>query len=230
MGTIVQCSLQSIQSLVGRRNFNNSDTMVHIEKYAAIAAALFFSTSFAADTAPKACPCYTATSFVTNNGCPAFEPTRPCIVPMCAMLTTTTIPGPNTRCPKTPVLTSFLPCQTACPTGCATFTSTEAASSSCLPSIITKSSPTAPPATTPPPSHTKPCYTKTVSATNKCPEDELDCPPPDCIYLSRTTVPGGPVEGCPVTPTVTRSRTCLGRCDGSCGTQWVTHTATAWAA
>jgi hypothetical protein len=200
---------------------------------------------------PKACPCYTATTYVVNNGCPAYEPTPPCIAPLCLSLTyflppmpaqspslthtsTSTIPGTNTRCPKTPTLTSYLPCQTACPTGCAgTSTVTVKHSSSCLPTT----KPTLPslPLTTlapPPPTsistRTRPCYTHTVSATKKCPEDTLGCPPPDCLYLSTTTVPSGPVKGCPTTKTVVKDRTCLGRCDGSCGTQWVTETATAW--
>ncbi|KAF2690560.1 hypothetical protein K458DRAFT_383667 [Lentithecium fluviatile CBS 122367] len=214
--------------------------------YAALAAALCFGATHAQDLTdkPKACPCYTATAYETNNGCPAFEPTKPCIVPMCLRLTTTTIPGPNTRCPKTPTITSYLPCQTACPTGCAgTSTVTLTHSSSCLPTTpttITKPTPTKPttqPTLTPilsstvPTSistRTRPCYTRTVPATKKCPEDALGCPPPDCLYLSTTTVPSGPVKGCPTTKTVVADRTCLGRCDGACGTQWVTETATAW--
>ncbi|KAH7130422.1 hypothetical protein B0J11DRAFT_251640 [Dendryphion nanum] len=158
------------------------------------------------------------------------------------MHSTTIIPGPNKRCSKTPTVTSLLPCQTACPKGCATQTITSTASTSCLPtaptlppppsSLLTSTKtpkPTKPtdPTITPPP-RSRPCYTQTVSATNTCPEDSLGCPPPDCIWLSTRLVPPGKVEGCETTPTVTNTRKCWGRCHGECATQWVTETATAW--
>lgn len=135
---------------------------------------------------------------------------------------TTTLPGPNTACPTTPTSTSHLPCETACPRGCGTYTSTLTYSSSCLPT-------TTPPAPTIT-AHSRPCFSHTTTISGKCPEDGTVCPPPDCIYLSTTTVPAGPVLACPTTPTVTvtRTRTCLGRCDGACGTQWSTETATGW--
>ncbi|ORY02066.1 hypothetical protein BCR34DRAFT_89462 [Clohesyomyces aquaticus] len=85
-------------------------------------------------TPVPSCPCYTATAYIGDEKCPPFKPSKPCIVPMCALLTTTTIPGPNTHCPKsTPTTTSLLPCVTACRTGCEIFTTTETYTSSCLP-------------------------------------------------------------------------------------------------
>ncbi|KAF2796393.1 hypothetical protein K505DRAFT_163230 [Melanomma pulvis-pyrius CBS 109.77] len=151
---------------------------------------------------------------------------------------TTTIPGPNKYCTKTPTATSYLPCQTSCRAGCATYTSTEMTSPSCpstsIPNpvkptlsltLTTKPKPTI---TSPP--RSRPCYTETVTASNKCPEDDLGCPPPDCIWLSTTLVPSGPVEGCCATPTLTRSRSCKGACNGACATQWVTETVTGWGA
>ncbi|KAF2467607.1 uncharacterized protein BDR25DRAFT_61243 [Lindgomyces ingoldianus] len=184
---------------------------------AAIFAAVLAKSSATDFNPPKECPCYTATAYETNNGCPAFS--KPCIVPMCMLLSTSTIPGPNTACKKTPTVTSYLPCQTACQKGCATHTTTETASTSCL--ALT---------TPPPPSSLKSCYTKTVTASKKCPaEDALNCIVPDCIMLLTTTVPG-PAKECTATPTVTVTRTCKSSCEGGCATQWVTATATPWEA
>jgi len=156
------------------------------------------------------CPCFTATTYVLDNGCPAYEPTPPCINPKCISISTTTIPGPAKRCPKTPTLTSYLPCQTACPTGCgATSTSTFTASASCLPQ---------PPITT---SSKRSCYTSTQTSTNTC--ETLSCLVPDWIYLSTTMVPG-PVKGCTNMPTVTSWVPCKTTCPG-CQTRWITVTA-----
>ncbi|KAF2121155.1 hypothetical protein BDV96DRAFT_204925 [Lophiotrema nucula] len=193
---------------------------------------------------PKDCPCYTATAFSTSAGCPAFSPTAPCIGLPCIFIgSTITIPGSNTKCPKTPTITSSLPCQTACPVGCQTYTFTKLVTDTCLPTKQTSTpayptdtssfpttslKPTITEVATPPPS--RPCYTKTVTKSNRCPEDDLDCVLPDCILLSTALVPSGPVAGCPTTPKVTASRTCKGRCDGACATQWITATATAWKA
>ncbi|KAH7088861.1 hypothetical protein FB567DRAFT_547711 [Paraphoma chrysanthemicola] len=134
---------------------------------------------------------------------------------------TTTIPGPATACPTTRTTTSNLPCQTACPRGCGTYVSTLTYSSSCVPS------------TTPPPrtitAPTRPCYTHTTTTTAECAESGKSCAAPDCLYLSTTRVPAGPVEGCVVTPTVTETRSSVcGVCDGGCGTVWATESVTAW--
>ena len=179
----------------------------------------------------KDCACYTATTWASDSGCPAFKPSKPCIVPLCARMTTTMLPGRNPRCAITPTKTSLIPCETTCRHDCAVYTSTVTAPSPCLPSTSPTSFISRPALiglTITPPLRSRSCYTETVSATDKCPEDEMGCPPPDCIWLSTTLVPPDSVVGCESTPTLTRSRTCLGRCDGSCGTQWVTETATAW--
>ncbi|OCK77715.1 hypothetical protein K432DRAFT_113083 [Lepidopterella palustris CBS 459.81] len=98
-----------------------------------LAAALCISTTSATNSK---CPCFTATTYVTNPYCPVFQapPGNPCIVPACMIMKTTTIPGPAAACPITPTLTSFLPCQTACPSDCEIGTTTATASASCLPS------------------------------------------------------------------------------------------------
>ncbi|OAL54317.1 hypothetical protein IQ07DRAFT_263631 [Pyrenochaeta sp. DS3sAY3a] len=201
---------------------------------------------------PQKCPCFTATSYVSNAACPSF--TQLCIVPLCLAYSTTTIPGPNPTCTQTRTTRQFLPCETACPQGCgATNTVTETALSSCLVSkslpsttvtpsnpitlsstpVITTSSPSLTPSPTPSPStstrtRTRPCLTLTLTLSTRCPEDFFGCPPPDCIAVSTTLVPPGPVAGCTGTVTEKATRTCKGRCDGSCGTLWLTQTATAW--
>lgn len=129
---------------------------------------------------------------------------------------TTTVPASNRLCPATPTIKQFLPCQTECPKGCATQTVTETDSSTCLATI------------TSPPTRTRPCPTRTVTVSKPCLEDYLGCPPPDCIAVSTTQVPPGPVDGCLVTPVETKLRVCKGRCDAACGTVWITETPTAW--
>ncbi|PSN62226.1 hypothetical protein BS50DRAFT_140949 [Corynespora cassiicola Philippines] len=172
---------------------------------------------------PKvSCSCFTATIWTSNTACPPYETTTPCIFPLCILLSTTTIPGPNRHCQTTPTTTSLLPCPTDCPNGCGTYISTYTASESCLP-----------PSPTPKPSSTlplpsRPCYTETISASVNCPEDALVCAAPDCVYLSTRLVPPGPVSGCEVTPTETQRRTCKGYCDADCSTHWTTETLISW--
>ncbi|KAF2010028.1 hypothetical protein BU24DRAFT_428059 [Aaosphaeria arxii CBS 175.79] len=214
--------------------------MVGLFKIIALTALSFSSTVVAQDLAGiTPCPCYTATTWAEDKQCAPFQPTSLCIIPLCLKLAFTTIPGPNKHCPITPTITSRLPCQTACPKGCPTSTQTITDSVACPPpaptlpppsSLLTSWKPPKPTITPPPsqPPRSSPCYTETVSATQVCPEDLMGCPPPDCIYLSTRTVPPGPVEGCPITPTSVQFRTCRGRCHGECATQWITSTATAW--
>ena len=147
-------------------------------------------------------------------------------VPLTLSYRIVTAPPYNPRCNPTPTKTLLRPCQTACPTGCVTSTYTTTTTLSFCPSSSTLTPSSKPPTTIP--RSSRPCYTPTVTASKYCPEDDLGCPPPDCLYLTTTTVPAGAVEGCSVTPTVTKERTCKGRCDGSCGTVWVTESAAVW--
>lgn len=122
------------------------------------------------------CLCYTATTHRVNPVCTPPGYNRPCPVLDCIRATFITVPGYNPKCTFTPTVTSLLPCQTACPTGCAlsTFTTT-LGSGRCLPPTRTATI-----------SHsTRPCYTSTTTIKGHCPEDGLGCPPPDCIYLSK---------------------------------------------
>ncbi|KAF2736168.1 hypothetical protein EJ04DRAFT_522283 [Polyplosphaeria fusca] len=153
------------------------------------------------------CPCYTATSYTTDPACtiPFCIPLSP-FPPPSNKSSTTTIPTPNPSCP--------LPCRTTCPHGCSTSTTALTHSSPCIPSIT-------PPA--PPTSSMRPCHTSTLTASRYCPEDDMHCAPPDCIVLSTTTI-----RGCERTERVTVGRECKGRCDGRCGTMWVTVSERGW--
>ncbi|KAK7188017.1 hypothetical protein PSPO01_05711 [Paraphaeosphaeria sporulosa] len=187
-----------------------------------ISLALFLaSTTNALIASSRSCPCYTATTYPSNPACVPLDPQGPCWELPCVRYTTTTIPGYNAECTSTPTVTSLLPCKTACSLDCLTISSTRTLGSGrCLPPSWSQLAPTVTI-----PQSTSSCYTSTTTLKGHCPEDDLSCPSPDCVYLSTTTVPGGVVAGCETTPTVTENRTCKGRCDGSCGTQWVTETA-----
>ncbi|KAF2744293.1 hypothetical protein M011DRAFT_195668 [Sporormia fimetaria CBS 119925] len=151
------------------------------------------------------CDCFTATTTISTQ-----EPTcsfvvSTCIVPLCLSLTTTTIPGPNSRCPYTPTLTFTPPCQTECPRGCATSTSTITADSPCLVSTRTSTV-----------TQSRPCSTtKTVGPTptigglgDACnrylPPGEVD-PPCGPGLTCVTTDPdlGGTCQLAPYTTTIT---------------------------
>ncbi|KAF1992716.1 hypothetical protein P154DRAFT_167657 [Amniculicola lignicola CBS 123094] len=101
--------------------------MLTLSKFTALAV-LLLSPTLA--TVEAGCDCFTATSYISADAC-AFNP-RPCIVPLCLFISTTTIPGSHPKCPKTPTVTSTIPCATACPRGCGTYTTTETASAACL--------------------------------------------------------------------------------------------------
>ncbi|KAF2102578.1 hypothetical protein NA57DRAFT_52142 [Rhizodiscina lignyota] len=166
------------------------------------------------------CSCYTATTTISDTSCPTFTPPGGgiCATPFCILDVFVTVPAHNPRCPKTPTVTSFYPCPTACP-GCATGYSTETASTTCL--STSKPTSSAPPVTTPPPSS---CYTATdrLRASDCTPIP--DCFTADCIIESIVTVP--PVDSnCPVTPTVTIQSACPTACVGDCQTDYSTVTA-----
>ncbi|OCK90266.1 uncharacterized protein K441DRAFT_666290 [Cenococcum geophilum 1.58] len=172
-------------------------------KTALLTAALCFSSM---SVAHKECPCFTATSYVSSEDCSAF--TKACVIPECIIESITTIPGPAKACPTTPTITSLLPCKTACQIGCAVFTTTATASTSCLSSKTS-------------------CYTETRTLSDYCPIATLQCVEPACIVLSTKTVP--PINtACPTTPTVTSYVPCQTTCNEACKTAYTTVTAAAY--
>lgn len=174
-------------------------------KTALLIAALCFSSM---SVAHKECPCFTATSYVSNEYCPAF--TKACVIPECIIESITTIPGPAKACPTTPTITSLLPCKTACQMGCAVYTTTATASTSCLSSKTS-------------------CYTETRTLSDYCPIATLQCVEPACIVMSTKTVP--PINAaCPTTPTVTSYVPCQTTCNEACKTAYTTVTAAAYKA
>ncbi|KAF2501722.1 hypothetical protein BU16DRAFT_577806 [Lophium mytilinum] len=76
-------------------------------------------------------PCYTH-SVPALLSCPSLTAlSPPCVVPECAIITTTTVPGSNPACPTTPTITTTDPCPTTstCRKGCLIITSTVTAPS-----------------------------------------------------------------------------------------------------
>jgi len=162
----------------------------------------------AEDDYARPCPCYTATTTVAANNCPAPTTVKRCGPHAnCIRLVQTTIPGPNPQCRTTPTVTSYLPCQPTCRQGCGTQLRTITASNAC-PSVG--------------------CYTYTsVPAPPACPGfNDATCIVPMCLTLKTITIPP-PNPACPFTPTVTATPSCTASCRGGCGTSTVVVQASA---
>jgi len=158
------------------------------------------------------CSCYTATRTLIAPKC---APLTGCIRPMCIILKSTTIPGPNEDCTTTPTSTVIQPCPTKCVGGCGSAVTTITASEPCP---ITAASTTIAPVVSPTPT-LKSCYTWTTGSAPLCP-NVTDCITPDCIVLRTTTVPAVD-PACPNTPTATFTPSCIPTCPGGCRTDLV---------